>query len=188
MGKCIEMIGKQYGKLTVISKSDRKNSTRHMWWNCLCSCGNTKEIVGHYLRKGFVTSCGCNRQDPERRQKHSLIKAKDGFHTASHKLFHRYKQNAEKRKYSFNLSFKAFQEIIVQPCHYCGVSSSIAIDVSLINEERKYRFNGVDRVDNTLGYSVENVVPCCSMCNNAKATSTTEEFLSWAKQLAIHQS
>jgi hypothetical protein len=51
-------IGNVYGRLTVISKSERKyfGSNR---WVCLCSCGNITDVIGQQLRKGATTSCGC---------------------------------------------------------------------------------------------------------------------------------
>ena len=36
--------------------------------------------------------------------------------------------------------------------------------------------NGVDRVDNTKGYSVDNSVPCCKFCNTAKHTMSEGDF------------
>jgi hypothetical protein len=48
-------------------------------------------------------------------------------------------------------------------------------------------YNGLDRVDNTLGYLPGNVVACCTQCNGAKLNYTQEEFLFWANQLYSHQ-
>jgi hypothetical protein len=44
--------------------------------------------------------------------------------------------------------------------------------------------NGIDRVDNTKGYSVDNCVPCCRRCNVAKADMTPDQFLGWASLVA----
>ena len=55
-----DMTGMVFGKLTVISKSDFKNSySNHTYWNCKCECGNTCIVMGANLRKGHTTSCGC---------------------------------------------------------------------------------------------------------------------------------
>lgn len=54
------MTGMVFGKLTVISKSDFKNSySNHTYWNCQCECGNTCVVMGHNLRNGTTKSCGC---------------------------------------------------------------------------------------------------------------------------------
>ena len=59
--KCIDLIGQRFGKLIVISKTDRpshlKNSS--IYWLCECECGNTKICNSSDLRKGYIKSCGC---------------------------------------------------------------------------------------------------------------------------------
>lgn len=60
MGIEKDMTGMVFGKLTVISKSDFKNSySNHTYWNCKCECGNDCVINGHNLRSGQTKSCGC---------------------------------------------------------------------------------------------------------------------------------
>lgn len=55
-----DMTGMVFGKLTVVSKSNFKNSySNHTYWNCKCECGNTCIVMGANLRKGNTTSCGC---------------------------------------------------------------------------------------------------------------------------------
>lgn len=38
---------------------------------------------------------------------------------------------------------------------------------------------GIDRVDNSLGYLINNCVTCCWECNNAKRTKSVQEFKQW---------
>lgn len=46
-----------------------------------------------------------------------------------------------------------------------------------------YVYNGLDRVNNLLGYELTNVVPCCNICNRAKKDMTYEQFKLWIKDL-----
>jgi hypothetical protein len=39
-----------------------------------------------------------------------------------------------------------------------------------------YTYNGVDRIDNSIGYTKENCVPCCTICNWAKSNRGVDEF------------
>jgi hypothetical protein len=41
----------------------------------------------------------------------------------------------------------------------------------------------MDRVDNSLGYVIDNVVSCCEMCNLAKKDFSREEFESWVRRV-----
>lgn len=52
------MIGKRFGKLTVISEAG-SNGKRSTLWLCKCDCGNEKIIDGERLRSGHTKSCGC---------------------------------------------------------------------------------------------------------------------------------
>lgn len=60
----IDMIGRQFGDLTVIGQGDpyiKPGSGRHMLtYLCQCKCGNQVTVRGEYLRSGHTTSCGCN--------------------------------------------------------------------------------------------------------------------------------
>ena len=79
------------------------------------------------------------------------------------------KSGAKQRNYSFELTLEQYQDIIEQPCTYCGES------------EKKI---GVDRVDNTQGYTVENSAPCCKTCNMMKSNKTLETFLTHVTKIA----
>lgn len=92
-----------------------------------------------------------------------------------------YKGNAKKKGYSFKLTEKQFSEITKQDCFYCGAKPS-----NVTGRKRKsgnYIYNGLDRVDNTKGYTIDNVVPCCRFCNNAKSNHTLQEFKEWSERL-----
>lgn len=43
--------------------------------------------------------------------------------------------------------------------------------------------NGIDRVDSSIGYTIQNSVPCCKICNYAKHNLTLEEFTLWLDRL-----
>ena len=54
--------GKVFGRLTTIKYSHMsKNSAQY--WECLCSCGNTKVIARSSLLRGISISCGCFKRD-----------------------------------------------------------------------------------------------------------------------------
>lgn len=79
-----------------------------------------------------------------------------------------YRSIAKRRNIDFNLTIDEFKALWNKPCHYCG-SEIIGI--------------GVDRIDNTIGYNVKNIVPCCSWCNKMKLTATKEDFINHCKKI-----
>ena len=57
-----EMIGKKFGKLTVVSEMDEKGRQGNTLYSCMCDCGKVKQALGVELRRGGIKSCGaCNR-------------------------------------------------------------------------------------------------------------------------------
>lgn len=55
----INLAGKTFGRLTVLSYS-AKNGPRH-YWTCKCECGAIVDVRGEYLRHENTKSCGCLR-------------------------------------------------------------------------------------------------------------------------------
>lgn len=86
------------------------------------------------------------------------------------------KDSAVKRNKSWNITDETAKELMTSPCHYCGL-----LDLNV-------RVNGIDRVDNDIGYENENVVPCCKLCNYFKKNYTVDEFLGHARRITGYQS
>lgn len=78
---------------------------------------------------------------------------------------------AMNRGLTWELSKYEAAELLVQDCHYCGSKPGS-------------NYGGIDRKDNSLGYHLENCLPCCFSCNSAKGTKTYADFLEWLKQIS----
>lgn len=61
MGKLLDLTGKRYGKLIVISRA--KNNGKEVQWNCICDCGNKCVVKRINLQTGHTKSCGCLRKE-----------------------------------------------------------------------------------------------------------------------------
>lgn len=65
MPKIVNLVGQTFGKLTVIAKSERKDTGGKTMYDCECECGGTITVRGTNLTPkkgetvGRVTSCGC---------------------------------------------------------------------------------------------------------------------------------
>ena len=57
MGKLIDLTGKRFGSLVVISY-DHKGESGESYWLCKCDCGSVTVKGGHSLRRGHTTTCG----------------------------------------------------------------------------------------------------------------------------------
>ena len=76
-----------------------------------------------------------------------------------------FKCTAKARKLIVNLNYDQYKEFICKPCFYCGKESSTI------------QTNGLDRVNNNIGYLIDNVVSCCLYCNRAKNNSNKTDFI-----------
>lgn len=59
MAKVIDMIGKRFEMVKVISRSKKRASNNAVMWNCVCDCGKKMVVSGGSLRRGENKSCGC---------------------------------------------------------------------------------------------------------------------------------
>ena len=55
-------------------------------------------------------------------------------------------------------------------CFYCGCDGEELYRRNMKNVRTKKRYEvvGVDRVDNALPYTLQNIVPCCGPCNSVR--------------------
>ena len=163
MPKAHTLDNKKFGKLLVLERVESKNGCTH--WKCLCDCGNIGNHSGPSLVKGTATSCGCSRRGPK------------SFAGPLSSVYSDYKCGARNRKLIFLLSFEEFKTITSQNCHYCGRPP----------EERVRKWpliiNGVDRKESDIGYTLDNCVPCCKICNKAKMDTPYDEFIAWINDL-----
>jgi hypothetical protein len=60
--KTLDLIGRKFGKLTVIEKSSERTKNNSILWLCKCDCGNLHKAVQGNLLKGSAKSCGCIRK------------------------------------------------------------------------------------------------------------------------------
>ena len=77
--KCVNLVGKRFSRLLVLSRVERKKHHTY-YWLCACDCGNKLEVSGVNLVTGGSKSCGCLRK--EATTKHGL--------SGDHKLYRQY--------------------------------------------------------------------------------------------------
>lgn len=109
------------------------------------------------------------------------------FGTASrNKIYAEYRNQAKKRGYAFELSIEKFVELTSQDCHYCGAEPQPRPLCQTERYNGAYVLNGLDRIDNTQGYTTDNVLTCCRQCNWAKGTASYDDFIAWLFRASAH--
>lgn len=171
-----DLIGCRFGRLIVLEKTNKIKTTsserKNIKWLCRCDCGLFKEVYGSNLRDGKTKSCGC------------LWKS-CSVSSIRNRVLCGYKEGAKSRGYSWGLSEQEFDLLTNQNCYYCGVEpNSIRINNGNGATKLSFIYNGIDRLDNTKGYEVDNCVSCCRICNKAKDVLTPKDFISWANRVS----
>ena len=166
-----------------------RNETFNNKLNCEECLSKIREKEGIIYKerkeKGLCVMCGINIENPIKGIKGTLVqkcekcyenmrKVEDkrvnrdrnyGFEKKINPIGHyrEYADSAAKRNLSFYMTIDEFTEIVTKPCYYC----------------KKYEDNeviGIDRINSFIGYNIENIVPCCKLCNTMKQQLTTNEF------------
>lgn len=73
MGSVINLIGQRFGRLLVVSQTDKRNPTGSVYWQCRCDCGKLLSVDGRSLRAGKQKSCGCLQREYIHKQHNNLI-------------------------------------------------------------------------------------------------------------------
>jgi hypothetical protein len=84
--------------------------------------------------------------------------------------FSQYRSLAKRRNISFLLTKDQFATFWQKPCYYGGNKPGHEIETI-----------GIDRIDSSKGYSIENCVPCCFRCNIAKNDMNIQDFFQWVR-------
>lgn len=179
--KKLNLIGKTFNRLKVLELKESRlyGKTFKRMWLCVCECGKELILNTGTLTTGNTKSCGClhNELSSENsiKSRYKIAKPDAGFTS----IMNSYKRNAISRGVDFLLDFDNFKKIIQSNCFYCGVEPSNLYFKNYYD----VKYNGIDRVDNKQGYNLNNVVPCCKICNIAKNNNSTEIFNNWINRL-----
>ena len=170
-----DLNGLKFGRWTILKFSHQNAKKNHSYWWCRCDCGTERIVEGTSVKSGHTLSCGCWN-----REQHTLPLGEAAFRA----ILRNYREGAKRRGLHYSLSVEEFRRIIALDCHYCGRPPEQWIEHSTKRTYHgNYVYNGIDRVNNLVGYVSDNCVPCCSTCNAAKSNMTKEDFLAWVGRI-----
>lgn len=170
--------GIKFNKLTVLSYLGSSK------WNCICDCGRNAVVRGTNIKRKNRYSCRSCTASSSSYKRVRLIQHY-GF---KNRLYKEYRDGAIKRNLNFTITQKTFFKLIEGICNYCGSSPITMGGYSYMDKSiAPLKRNGVDRVDTTKGYTNNNCVSCCSICNYAKHMLTVTEFRAWVIKVYKYQ-
>lgn len=180
-----DLQGQKFFRLLVISEIEKRQKGKVKWF-CLCDCGNYCEKLGTSLVCGITRSCGCYRKEvvSKKNKEFPIRKYKDN-QSAKNRLYKTYKNGAIQRGYDFLLTKEELLDLTSRNCYYCGDSPKQTSNSYTSLPD--YIYNGIDRINNSLGYNLDNCVPCCKICNVAKGSRLFDDFVEWLERVKSFQ-
>ena len=170
--KRLDIEGKKFGKWTAISYAGERG------WNCVCECGTAKVVQTGNLTNGASTQC---------RKCGPLISTTNHLHTgeaACNEVISSYTKGARVRSIEWALTREQAKDLFSGLCFYCGTEPTNVFFRKILNG--KFIYNGIDRVDSSLGYTIDNCVSCCTTCNYMKRSLSLDNFTKHVKRIASH--
>ena len=121
------------------------------------------KVYGRKRRKKFKEIIN-KRQREARANDPDKIEKQRRARQLPRQRWHQAKRLASRRRKTFNISYEDFVKLIDMPCYYCR------------NElgKKSETGSGLDRLDNSIGYEIGNVVSCCAFCNWLKGAVFNE--------------
>ena len=140
-----------------------------------CDCGNYRSVRSDILKKNKWGCKDCANKYGRKKfgEEHSINSAWKSL-----------KNNAKTRKILVDITKQDFVNIAKRDCFYCGEPPKEKIYYDQPDWSTPAKLNGIDRVDNSAGYTLDNSVPCCYTCNRGKMNLSLKEFRDWILKLS----
>lgn len=151
-----------------------------------CKCGNIRlGEMGMWRAKRYKACKSCMKKIKSQATHERFSKGKEGL---KNRLFGAYVSSANIRGIPFELTREDFFSYTHKQCHYCHVAPLTKASKRCGREpmnvdEYEFLYNGVDRIDNSKGYTKENCITCCGQCNKAKNMMSYDEYLEFIFRL-----
>lgn len=166
----------KYGALNTLYFDTQKEN-----WVCECECGSKVYRSAYALRHQKYPSCGCKRN----------IKATlPDCMSLKNSVILAYKTNANVKGLEFSLTDQQVLELISKDCEYCEAKPANKVKtrkrkgrIHRPERDQEFVYNGIDRVDSSIGYKVSNCVPCCVICNISKNDMSLTEWKNWIQRV-----
>lgn len=145
-----------------------RNKYKCWMWEIRCFCGREFVTEGNDITSGKIKSCGCKLNSEQ-------LKNANYEESIRNSLYAQLKNRGPRRGHNVTLTREEHHKLISGDCYYCGQSPN---QTKKLNGHQIFA-NGIDRLDNDIGYELSNCVTACRNCNQAKHMMTPEYFKKW---------
>lgn len=176
----VDLLGRKFGLLSVVKKSEKMTKTRGALWICNCNCGATVELSTNALLAHNNRTCGD-------KTKHFKASKYVGEIPMAH--LHLTKWNALKRDISFKISDEYVWDLFLQQKRKCALSG---VELTFVKGKNAWKNRSIgtnaslDRIDSNLGYIVGNVQWVHKDINKMKMSYDNRNFILMCKTIYLY--
>lgn len=167
----LNLIGKVFGKLTVIDFAPKSKKCNN--WSCKCECGKQCNISTGNLLSGNSMTCGCSHN----REK-EMSPSWRGYKNISGRTFCIMENNAIKRGIYFELTINQLGDLFEKQDGKCALTGW-----KLILAKDSTNTASLDRIDSSKGYIEGNIQWVHKDVNKAKNILSQKEFISMCESV-----
>lgn len=184
----LNLSGQAFGCLVVLNEVDPRrhpNQRLTRYWSCRCACGNVIEVSQDNLRHGHTASCGCNKK--------AAISLANRTH--GQRKSRTYKSWLCMKQRCSNPNNAAFKDYGARGITICKAWEH-SFEQFFADMGQCPPGHGIDRIDNSQGYSKGNCrwATHKQQNNNRRTTlvltfaGRTQTLLEWSEESALQRS
>ena len=150
------------------------------------NCGRIKTIrICAAVRNSYCHHCGGRKAAKTTFYESRYNNAKYIEQRLINSCYNTIKKGAKARNLEFTLIKEDLKDFIHKDCYYCGLPPGNTFLCFRYSQKYKIKikYQGIDRIDSSKGYVIENIRPCCIVCNHLKWDHTEEEFFRSVKAI-----
>jgi hypothetical protein len=163
-------------------------NSEYPYYKCKCNfCGSEYNSFIENLKDARKSGVSCKKCSNHQHREYGAMSAQDAQVSI---VYSNYKSRAKFKNWEFSLTKSEFSELVRSNCHYCNQEPN-KIRLDRVKGKRESNdssclMNGIDRVDSSKGYTIDNSLPCCEDCNKAKRNLNYNDFLELIKNIYLN--
>jgi len=171
--------------ISFIGYRTRGKKSESPYYKCRCDyCGNEYGSFIENLKDVRKSGLSCRKCSNVQNKKYNKMSASNAQISI---VFSNYKARAKMKNIEFSLTKEEFTKLVKNNCHYCNQEPN-KIRLDRVKNRRGEHdssclLNGIDKVNNDMGYTINNCVSCCEDCNKAKRNLSYSVFLQLIKNI-----
>ena len=179
------MIGRTFGRLTVLEKAEAPSYSTCTWWLCSCTCGNITKARNTKLKNGDKKSCGCYKAENVKPRFGANHPAYKGHGDITGSIWSRIRATAKQRNISLQITIEDVWLLFQNQNGLCALSQE-SLYFAKNSKELKEGLNtaSLDRIDSSKGYVKGNVQWVHKDINYMKMNLKQDKFIEWCHKIS----